>query len=61
MHWITILWIVIAIVAVFTMARGYGGMMGGVRGGRCGMPRQRPESRDESKSKADESKTGQAA
>lgn len=41
MPWSTILWIVIAVVAVFAMARGCGGMMGGMRGGGCGMPRRR--------------------
>ena len=40
MNWGTIAWVVIAIVAIFVMARGCGSMMGGMRGGGCGMPRR---------------------
>lgn len=60
MHWTTVLWIVIAIVAIYAMARGCGGMMGGMRGG-CGMPRHRHESSHENQSKTEESKPGKPA
>lgn len=52
MQWTTIVWIVIAILAIFVMARGCGGMMGGMRGGGCGMPRHRDtEEKDENAQK----------
>lgn len=56
MHWPTILWREIAIVAVYAMVRGCGGMMGGMGGGRCGcgMPRRRT---DEKGKKREEKKS----
>lgn len=60
MLWTTALWIVTAIVAIFVMARGCGGMMGGTRGG-CGMPRRRRESSHENQSGTDESNPRKAA
>lgn len=38
MEWTTLAWIAIAIVAIWVMVRGCGGMMGGMS---CGMPRRR--------------------
>lgn len=61
MHLGTIAWIVIAIIGVFVMARGCGGMVGGMRGGGCGMPRRRPESSRGDQSEVDKSKPGKAA
>jgi hypothetical protein len=58
MTWTSLVWIVIAIVAVFLMARMCGGMMGGMRGGGCGMPRRRE---DTQKKDSENPPTGKAA
>ncbi len=56
MHWETIAWIVIVVLAILVMARCCGGTIGGMRRG-CGMPRR--NNKDERLTKGPES--GKAA
>lgn len=58
MNWGTLAWIVIAIVAIFVMARGCGGIMGVIG---CGTPRQHHKTDKKQQTQSDKSHSDKAA